>query len=475
MKNAFASACLVAIASLCLLACAEDAPEDAASEETAALAATPATRLGELEYGSLLKPRGAFSGAPLWVSNNPEDVGSFGLLSSTRPPTRAMSPRSSAPEAPAPELTSEDESLLAASQPGCPRGEVRTLDVYVAHILSSARLRGARRLSVVVEAGARPTSVRWGGSLGTTGWSDARGLKTTRADWLGAKVADFRLRQAEGKGTLTNTASLAPGQRTTLASVTAESLVEGALHLETEGGCVAVHVVTHAGDLEGPLPAYASGDVKWPGWKDGVGYGRAAGMYQGSTWRGTAEATITRAKSALGWRLFDAAHSPKALVRHGDSAAVLFGGYGVVYEARVELVNATDQCVSARFAFTSYANLAPRPGAAALGDRRTPSVASLGTSDASRRPSMLWNGPVSIRQELRGGVFAEGRQDVILKPSLRPEEERDSLGVPADLSRPLFRWEMNAGERRSAVVRIPVPGYVVAPAALTVESTPCDR
>lgn len=51
----------------------------------------------------------------------------------------------------------------------------------------------------------------------------------------------------------------------------------------------------------------------------------------------------------------------------------------------------------------------------------------------------------------------------------------EPVANPADLSRPLFRWEMNAGERRAAVVRIPVPGYVVAPAAPTVESTPCVR
>jgi hypothetical protein len=457
------------------MACADVTKEVDAESDEAAISATPATRLGELAYGSLLKPRGAFTGAPIWVSNNPEDVGGRGLLSSTRPPAPAVAPRGSGRGTPYPDLTSDDESALLASQPGCPRGEVRALDVYLAHILSSTRISGNRRLSVIAEAGTRPSVLRWGALLGTTSWSDEHGLKTTRPDWLSAKVADFRLSQAEGSRALTSSASLAPGQLATLATVTADSLVEGALHLEAEGGCVAVHVVAHAADGDELLPTYASGDIVRPGWKDGQGYGRAAGMYQGSRWRGTAEGSITRVRSALGWRLFDAEQSPKALVRHGDSASVLFGGYGVVYEARVTLVNRTDQCVSAQFAFTSYANLAPTPGAAALGERRTPSVASLGATDASKRPSMMWNGPVWFRQELRGGRVAEGREHVILKPSLRPGEERDRLGVPADVSRALFRWDMNAGESRKAVVRIPVPGYVVAPAALTVESTPCGR
>jgi hypothetical protein len=466
---------LFALSLVALGACAEASDVAAPDEDATGVSALgTATRLGELEYRALMEIPGAFGGAPLWVSNNPEDVGGFGLLSSTRPPQPAVAPRSAATGAPYPDLITADPLEWQRSQPGCPVGEVRSVHLYLAHILSSAHLRGHRRVSVLAETGETPAMLRWGGMFGTTGWSDAFGMKTTRNDWLGAKVADFRLQLVQGTQPLDKSLATSAGQLTTLASVAAESLVEGALHLESQGGCVAVHVVAHSADVASPLPTYAKGDAKWPGWLAGKGYGRAAGLYQGNTWVGATSRKISSARSAFGWKLFHAEQSPKALARHGDSAEILFGGYGVVYEARIGLSNDTSRCVSAHVAFTSYGDLAARPGKPPLGDRRTPSARSLEATDPAKWPSMIWNGPVAVRQQVRGGAWVSGREHVVLKPALGLFDGSDPLSVPASLSRPLLRWDMNPGEQREVVLQIPVPGYVIAPAAITVETSPCE-
>jgi hypothetical protein len=463
---------LVALsAALACAACGDVEVEDDRSAEDAVQSAS-ATRLGELAYDALGTLHGRFEGPPLWVSNNPEDVHGFGLLSSTRPPGPALAPRTSERGAPYADLRTVGPR--AWGQPGCADGEVKELDLYLAHILSRDHLRGRRRVSVIAEASRQPVTVRWSAEVGTTGWSDLFGMKTTRADWLGARIARFRLDHSRPGATLDRAIAIAPGALATLATVDASSLVEGAVHLEASGGCVAVHVVAHSGDVDTPLPTYAMGDVKWPGWSGGGSFGRAAGLYEGSRWTGSGQGTLTKERSALGWRLFDAEGSPNALAHHADSARVLFGGYGVVYEAKLALDNRTSSCVAAEVAFTSYAALAPGPGASALGGRRTPSFRSLDSTDPAKHPSMLWNGPIRFRERRSGGEWAEARAHVILKPPSNGSR-RDSLAVPGEVSQPLLRWKMNAGERREVVVQIPVPGYVVAPAAITVESAPCGR
>ena len=461
---------LISLLSLALLtSCAEEgAREESDLDGKAASGDTPARRLSELRYAALERLSGSFTGYPLWVSNNPEDLHGLGLLSSTRPP-EAFAPRGDAYGAPYPDLNIHQDEWRAA-QPGCPVGEVRHLDLYLAHILSSAHISGERRLSVQVEAGAAPAVARWAARLGTTTWSDARGYKTTREDWLGARVAAFRLSLSEG-APLEGQLTLAPGQRHTLATVSAESLVEGALRLELEGGCAAVHVVAHSGEPPAETPPYAAGDVKWPGWYNGKGYGRAAGLYEGSEWLGGGARELKSSREAFGWRLFDAQHSPKALARHGDSAEVLFGGYGVVYEARLSLRNGAAECSSARVAFTSYADLALKAGTPAIGEGRAPSSAYLNLTDPARRPSMLWNGPLHARYQLRGGDYTELERAVVLTPT--GASASDPKETASGLSAPLLRLDMEPGEEREVRVRLPVPGYIVAPAALTVEVTPC--
>ena len=433
--------------------------------------------LGELPFSALWDIEGSFGGAPLWVSNNPEDVDSYGVLSSTRGPTQSAS-RALVEGSPSPELLWDEAGRAVSEAQGCAEGSFRRLDLYLAHILSSRHLSGRRRLSVVVEAD-EALELSYEGQMGTSGWSDLAGYKTTRADWLGAQIARDALNRSASLGLggspLEGRLSLRTGERAALHSLSADSLVEGGFSLESVGGCFALHVIAHdeALELSGPLPPYALGDVKWPGWYQGGGYGRAAGLYEGSSWLGEAGAELSLEEGAVGWRLFDAKNSPVALGRHGDSAELLFGGYGVVYEARLKLSNAGAECLSAHVGFTSYVKLALREGEPALNDERTPSVADLHKSDPDKRPSMLWNGPIQFSQQLRNGSLADQRVDVILTPSIAQDEWGSPINVPKGLHKPLFRWDLEPGEERLVSLLVPVPGYIVAPAAITVEPKPC--
>lgn len=458
---------------------ADSSANKAANSESDTFSQPHPKSLAELSYQALDIFEGEFGGYPLWVSNNPEDVLSYGLLSSTRPPA-SYQPRSEVVDAPSPQLIWYEEGLKVSEAQGCRPGTFRGLNLYLAHILASSHLRGDRRLSIVAEAD-EALQLSVAGDIGTSNWSDLWGYKTVRSDWLGAQIAKDSLNRLGSLGLdfspLSDELVLESNEYQVLASVQADSLVEGGFTLESQGGCFALHVIAHQGelDLEKGLPEYALGDVKWPGWYQGSGYGRAAGLYEGATWLGSEYYSINEPVQAFGWRLFDAKQSPNAFGHHRDSAEVLFGGYGVVYEPRITLNNETDKCLSAHIGFTSYANLAPRVGKSSLGDKRTPSIGDLKVSEPSKRPTMIWNGPIQFSQQLRSGNMIDQRVEVILKPKIKAHERNQPNQVASGLHTELFKWDMEAGETRAAIFHIPVPGYVVAPAALTVFTTSCQE
>ena len=88
---------------------------------------------------------------------------------------------------------------------------------------------------------------------------------------------------------------------------------------------------------------------------------------------------------------------------------------------------------------------------------------------------MIWNGPIQFSQQLRSGNMVDQRVEVILKPEIKAHERNQPNQVASGLHTELFRWDMEAGETRAAIFHIPVPGYIVAPAALTVFTTPCQE
>ena len=427
-----------------------------------------ASNLASLTYAQLMKMSGRFTGTPISISNNPEDVTGYGVLFSTHPlpHNESRNPQVDAP-LPNPLWSNESQALLNPTE-HCPTGTVRDAYLYLAHILSSDHLSGKRNLSVVALA-KQNTQIEWDGILTTSSWSDWRGFKTTRENWIGAQVAEEHLKLNEIilSSKQSKTTHIQENTWVILEHIKADSLVEGTLRVEADQ-CFTLQVIAHDDPLTELPQHYAKGDVKWPGWYQGGGYGRAAGIYEGNQWFGGGRYGLTQSTGAFGWALFDADQSPSYLMRHGDSASLLFGGYGVIYETQVELTNQTSECVSTQFSFTSYAKLATRSGVAALNDHRTPSVDDLEKTDPSKRPTMIWNGPIYTEYQMRNQSWVDQKKQVILTPTAQKK-----TGVAEGWHEPLFRWDLKPGETRQSRFFIPVPGYIVAPAALTVETTPC--
>ena len=101
-----------------------------------------APNLATLSYAQLMKVNGRFTGMPLTVSNNPEDVTEYGVLFSTAPldDQESRNPEVGSPS-PHPIWSMESESILDPSL-SCSKGTVRDAYLYLAHILASSHLPG---------------------------------------------------------------------------------------------------------------------------------------------------------------------------------------------------------------------------------------------------------------------------------------------------------------------------------------------
>lgn len=454
--------------SVFFIACADESSLFNPSSKKTQDQAKVTSELSALAFQDLIELKGDFFGDVLGVSNNPEDLRAYGVLSTTSPSFVTQTQARGAEGSPSPALVDVKPEVWSERFEGCELGELDRLNLYIAHILSSDHLRGGRRLSVVAQS-TQAVTIKWSGELWTSAWSDLLGYKTVRPDWIGARVAQLRLNISEYPSVTKRTQLSGEGDWHVLETIRASSLVEGALHIEVEGGCAAFHVIAHDAPLETLPRTYAAGDVKWPGWYQGSGFGRAAGIYESSDWVSQASHEISQPKSAFGWKLFDATQSPTALIRHGDSAEILFGGYGAVFETQLKLSNKVSQCLEVTTSFASFAQLPLKANESPLGESRTLSVRDFERSDPQRRPTMLWNGPIEINQELSSGEWVNEIQNVILTPTTN----RNDTDLVSGLVRPLFMWRLQPNEQRSMRIKIPVPGYIVAPAALVFETRAC--
>ncbi len=406
---------------------------------------------GQLRWSDMQPLEGAPVGEPLFVSNNPEHVGGFGILAGVPYPGLSLRRAQRAPEAPAAHWTGEP------IDPACPGGGVRSFGVYLAHILN-ADLGAGRRVTLVVVPEDDAT-VHVHGDMGTTDWSVGGVPRTIRTDWLGADLAKsffFRPhllpeRTFEGKA----------GEMLTIDSQLATSLVEGRYHIESDS-CLHPFTIAHAANLGGVLPGhYAPGDVKWPGWFEGQGYGRAAGVYESDRWEGEQAVVIGDVPSVQGVGLLTASDSMEALARHEDSADLLFGNYGVLHDQTLHLDNETGECVEARVELVSYIDRNGQPD-------RTPTEAFFRETAGAYTPSMLWNGPVEVLSSAGALLFHP-----VLRYAPTAAEQADPHRAMASMRKALATVRVEAGDTEAVQVRLPVPGYIVAPVALTVESRPC--
>jgi len=438
------------VVTLGLVGCTDTIGRDTAADT--ALFSHEAPTPGQLRWSQLRPVEGSPRGVPLFVSNNPELVEGYGILAGVPFPGLALHGAQRTPGAP------EAQWSRAQLDARCPDGGMRDFGVYLAHILPASLGSGRRvTLAVVPEA---DTEVRVYGTMGTTDWSDGAGeLLTTRSDWWGAELARrFFVETSAPRRTL----SAAADELLVIDSALATSVVEGRYHIEADA-CLYPFTMAHAAPLGGYLPGhYAPGDVKWPGWLDGKGYGRAAGVYEGDVWKGQQSVRIEHAPSTQGIGLLSHDDSMPASAHHGDSATQLFGNYGVLIDQQLDLSNALDHCVDAKVELVSYLDRGGVPD-------RTPTVSLFEATPDAYTPSMFWNGPVEAITDAGTEVF-----DPVLRYAPSPLERGEPRRAMESMRQPLARLRLEPGASHSVRVRLPVPGYIVAPIGLTVGARPCD-
>lgn len=423
---------------------AEDAPGAGKADDGAAPAGAGVDP-GALTWSQLQTPTVGFDGGPLFVSNNPEVVNGYGVLAASQGGSPiGWGQRSD--EAPAGTWNGENGS----SQ--CEEGYT-DFGVYLAHIRGSNVSSAA--FSLVLEAPQGANVTVWG-EVGTTDWSDSGGYKTIRESWLSAAIADAFFYGSPSQRTYT----LQPGQPTVVAEQTARSLVEGRLQVSADACVKALVVASPPGRATDYLNRAAEGDVKWPGWYQGIGHGRAAGMFGQDGVQ--ARSTLTfRSHGAQGVGLLRPEESIVATGRPSDSAEILFGNYGALIDVDVQLINETGACSDVLVEMVSYID---KGGTA----DRTPTQSFFDRTGWSDPPTMFWNGPV--RTDIDGSV-SQGHAVLRAAPT---SAERSNPSLPMQSMREtLGSVRMLDGDVSDVSVQFPVPGYIVAPLAITATARPC--
>jgi hypothetical protein len=344
---------------------------------------------------------------------------------------------------------------------GCAPGRYRELGIYLAHILDRS-VPGPRRISVLVDVDA-PATLRWRGSVGSTLWSHFGAPATRRTDWLGAEIAKSFFFGAAPE----ETAAAEPGVPVAIAAaeVDANGLIEGRLELTADGGCARVRVVAHgAGGASPELARWADGDVKWPGWLDGRGYGRAAGVYEADTWIGAEAVGLLEVGRTVGRALLTADQSMRASGRLADSSEILFGNYGALHVQRLVLQNRTDRCVVAGVDLAAYADR----GAASA--PRAPTAAYYDATAGQYMPSMVWNGPAAVRVD-------DGPRTIhhaVLYPNPTDRDRAAPEAAMGSLRARLAETRLLPGAEATVDIELPVPGYILAPIGLLVTPVSCS-
>ncbi|MEM7152695.1 MAG: DUF3370 family protein [Myxococcota bacterium] len=428
-----------------------EAPEDPlAGGKGDDLNSSTVTDPGALRWSAIAQVRGEPVGAPLFVSNNPEHVEGFGILAGVPYPGLSLRGAQRAPDAP------EAQWSRQIVDERCPDGGAQEFGVYLAHILP-ADLGSGRRitLGLVAEDDATIT-VR--GKMGTTDWSSGGQLLTTETTWLGAQLARSFFFDHDAPE---RTFEAEAGKFVEVDVQMAASLVEGRYHVESDT-CLYPFTIAHGRGLGGHLPRhYAKGDVKWPGWYEGSGYGRAAGVYEADHFSGEQAVIVDEVPSVQGVGLLTPDDSFPALARHEDSAELLFGNYGVLYDHTLNLVNDTEACIEANVELVSYIDRNATPG-------RTPTVGFFEDTADAYTPSMFWNGPVRV-----GTARGQQLHHPVLHYAPTEAERAERNRAVASMRHSLLKVELAAGQVFDVEVELPVPGYIVAPIALTVHAQPC--
>jgi hypothetical protein len=381
-------------------------------------------------------------GALTFSSNNPETVTKLGILASTysgidaqRGDTYSYSYTSSAPAA-----TIEGSNQFDSS---CPDGSVRSISVYIAHIMATKQYVGLGVWSV------DDASIEVSGDLGFGPWD------TRNPSFVSAKVIkDYYFNNDSTKRTV----AAGAGVYTQIDSAGGSGgYIDGRLSLSSSS-CFYVFTVAQSSAKIDTLPEeFAQGNIAWPGWYGGQGAGRNAGVYNGDRRVGSQDFSLPGPDYMRGYRVATIEQSAQAVFRLKDSAEVSFGNYGSLYDQSFNVTNSGKDCMIVQAELVSYA-------AVKADDSPTYSVYNSLAND--QLPSVFWNGPV---------LTMSTGQPTLDHVVLYAEKNHSTPTATVPTVRKVLETvRVEVGATGALRYQIPVPGLISAPAAMVFTSEKCD-
>jgi hypothetical protein len=373
-------------------------------------------------------------GSWMFASNNPETVSGYGVLASTfAVPTGSRADGANFPNSA--NAPSGGLSGSMAVDAACPAGAVRDASVYIAHIMS---VPGYVGLGV------------WAtGDLDVGPW-DTRGesfvsARVTRDYFFNANATARRVPAPANRYTQLDAAGGKDGY------------VDGRLRVRAAGGqaCFYLYTVAQPGATLAQVPeGFAKGNVAWPGWWQGQGAGRVAGLYAGD-WRvGRQSFSLPGPGFLRGYKIATAEQSIQAAGRYNDSAQINFGNYGTLYDQTFDITNAGSSCMNVRSELVSYAG---------VGADQAPTYEVYNAAD--KLLSVYWNGPVA---RLTGaGTSVE---PAILFVDKRP----GATGPVPTMRKGIDVLRVEPGQTGTLRHQLPVPGLITSPAAFVFTSERCN-
>ncbi len=376
----------------------------------------------------------------MFASNNPETVTSYGILASTfhdnagqRGDTKRYPNTAAAPVA---ELVGS-----RAIDDACPAGAVRELDVYIAHILD---VPGYIGLGIWPAADA---TIEVSGDLASGPWD------TRSENFVSAKVARdfFFFRQRT-----TRSMRVSGGGYQQIDAAVGDGYVDGRLRLRSDGACFWAFTMAQPEPSATELPSEAArGNVAWPGWYNGEGQGRIAGVYRGVRLVGEQRFALPGPGYLRGYELNTLSQATRARFHWGDSAEVNYGNYGTLYDQTFEVENTGSACMKLRAELVSYALVGPS---------ESPTYDIY--NQREKLPSIYWNGPV-VKETAQGLVL----DHAVLYPEKNPSTPKGTVQTMRK-GLDLVRLEPGASARLRYL--IPVPGLISAEAAFVFTGEPCS-
>jgi hypothetical protein len=365
---------------------------------------------------------GGGTGEPLFISNNPEEVESNGLLGGTVMPKRTT-------------------RSMSGSIPS-----LQKFGYYLHHINKTG---GTRRLYVLASTPAtRPVKVQVRGAINANSWSPGQSapVQTARGLLKNPMPIDREI-------------VIQPGSAAALSYIEVKHthVVDGRLFIEADGPLIVRDVLVPAGAsasvaLELGMSHDAEGHIARAG---GGKMGRCAGLYQYGRWKGSLGATVDEVPFSMGYRFDDKEQAFDAIANYADSSVRSYGNYGTIYELDVKIQNASGSNAAISLQLVSYPKGQYGPAEV---DEYVASIAKEATAHGKKvfLPSRLWDGPI-IRH-------IDGRNELVhlfTKP-VRGQPDKMRAGIVSCF--------VAQGKSMQFRLTIPVPGLIAIPAGLVIKA-----